>query len=122
MKMEDLVNYCKQYGFVFQDSEIYGGLANSWDYGPLGRELKNNIKNAWWQRFIQQNTDLRRFLALRDLTIIQFFMGTGVRCEELVDLTLDDLHLEEDRPYVSVLGKGHYEEEEKRKEEENLVG
>ena len=57
MKMEDLVNYCKQYGFVFQDSEIYGGLANSWDYGPLGRELKNNIKNAWWQRFIQQNTN-----------------------------------------------------------------
>ena len=51
--MEELVNYCKQYGFIFQGSEIYGGLANSWDYGPLGRELKNNIKNAWWKkRFI----------------------------------------------------------------------
>ena len=53
--MDELVNYCKQYGFVFQGSEIYGGLANSWDYGTLGRELKNNIKNAWWKRFIQEN-------------------------------------------------------------------
>ena len=53
--MDGLVNYCKQYGFVFQGSEIYGGLANSWDYGTLGRELKNNIKNAWWKRFIQEN-------------------------------------------------------------------
>ena len=53
MKMDDIVNYCKQYGFIYQGSEIYGGLANSWDYGPLGRELKNNIKNAWWQKFIQ---------------------------------------------------------------------
>ena len=55
--MEELVNYCKQYGFIFQGSEIYNGLANSWDYGPLGRELKNNIKNAWWKRFIQENHD-----------------------------------------------------------------
>ena len=55
--MEELVNFCKQYGFVFQGSEIYNGLANSWDYGTLGRELKNNIKNAWWKRFIQENHD-----------------------------------------------------------------
>ena len=55
IKMEDLVNYAKNYGFVFQGSEIYGGLANTWDYGPLGVELKNNIKNAWWKRFIQEN-------------------------------------------------------------------
>ena len=54
MKMEDIVNYCKQYGFVFQGSEIYGGLANAWDYGSLGRELKNNIKDAWWKKFIQE--------------------------------------------------------------------
>ena len=53
--MEELVNYSKQYGYIFQGSEIYGGLANTWDYGPLGRELKNNIKNAWWKRFIQEN-------------------------------------------------------------------
>lgn len=53
--MEELVNFCKQYGFVFQGSEIYGGLSNTWDYGTLGRELKNNIKNAWWKKFIQEN-------------------------------------------------------------------
>ena len=52
--MQDLVNYCKQYGFIFQGSEIYGGLANSWDYGPIGRELKENIKKAWWKKFIQE--------------------------------------------------------------------
>ena len=52
---EELVNYCKQYGFIFQGSEIYGGLSNTWDYGSLGRELKENIKKAWWKKFIQEN-------------------------------------------------------------------
>ena len=52
--MEELVNYSKQYGFIFQGSEIYGGLSNTWDYGSLGRELKNNIKEAWWKKFIQE--------------------------------------------------------------------
>lgn len=52
--MEDLVNYAKNYGFVYQGSEIYGGLANTWDYGPLGVELKNNIKQAWWKKFVQE--------------------------------------------------------------------
>ena len=52
--MENLVSYCKQYGFIFQGSEIYGGLANTWDYGPLGSRLKNNIKDAWRKRFIQE--------------------------------------------------------------------
>ncbi len=55
MKMDDIVNYCKQYGFIFQGSEIYGGLSNTWDYGPLGKELKENIKSAWWKKFIQEN-------------------------------------------------------------------
>ena len=45
--MQEMVNYCKQYGFIFQGSEIYGGLANTWDYGPLGARLKNNIKVIW---------------------------------------------------------------------------
>ena len=54
LTMEKIVNYCKQYGFIFQGSEIYGGLANSWDYGPLGKEIKENIKKAWWKRFIQE--------------------------------------------------------------------
>ncbi len=53
LTMDKIVNYCKQYGFIFQGSEIYGGLSNSWDYGPLGRELKENIKRAWWKEFIQ---------------------------------------------------------------------
>ena len=52
--MEKLVNLSKQYGFIFQGSEIYGGLANTWDYGPLGVELKNNIKRAWWKKFIEE--------------------------------------------------------------------
>ena len=55
LTMEKLVNICKQYGFIFQGSEIYGGLANTWDYGPLGAELKNNIKKAWLKKFIQED-------------------------------------------------------------------
>ncbi|KGX88237.1 glycine--tRNA ligase [Pontibacillus litoralis] len=53
--MEQLVSHSKHRGFIFQGSEIYGGLANTWDYGPLGIELKNNLKRAWWQKFIQEN-------------------------------------------------------------------
>ena len=52
--METLVNLCKNRGFVYAGSEIYGGLANTWDYGPLGVELKNNIKRAWWKKFVQE--------------------------------------------------------------------
>ena len=54
LTMDKLVNLCKQYGFIFQGSEIYGGLANTWDYGPLGARLKNNIKDSWRKRFIQE--------------------------------------------------------------------
>ena len=54
MTIEKMTNFCKQYGFIFQGSEIYGGLANTWDYGPLGTRLKNNIKDAWRKRFIQE--------------------------------------------------------------------
>ncbi len=54
MKMEDIVKYCKNYGFIFQGSEIYGGLSNTWDYGPLGVMLKNNIKEAWRNKFIRE--------------------------------------------------------------------
>ncbi|SHJ79734.1 glycyl-tRNA synthetase [Hathewaya proteolytica DSM 3090] len=53
--MEKIVALCKTRGFVFPGSEIYGGLANSWDYGPLGVELKNNVKKAWWKKFIQES-------------------------------------------------------------------
>ena len=57
--MEDIVNLCKQYGFVYQGSEIYGGFANTWDFGPLGVELINNVKHAWWKRFV--NEDFRTY-------------------------------------------------------------
>ena len=53
--METIVTLAKNRGFVYAGSEIYGGLANSWDYGPLGVEFKNNIKKAWWKKFVQQN-------------------------------------------------------------------
>ncbi len=52
--MEDIVNLCKSRGYVYPGSEIYGGLANTWDYGPLGYELKNNVKRAWYKKFIQE--------------------------------------------------------------------
>jgi len=54
--MEKIVALAKNRGFVFPGSEIYGGLANSWDYGPLGVELKNNVKKAWWKKFVQEST------------------------------------------------------------------
>ena len=52
--MDKIVALCKNRGFVYPGSEIYGGLANSWDYGPLGVELKNNVKRAWWKKFVQE--------------------------------------------------------------------
>ena len=56
LTMDKLVALCKGRGFIFAGSEIYGGLANTWDYGPLGVELKNNVKRAWWKKFVQENT------------------------------------------------------------------
>ena len=54
-KFDTIVSHVRNSGFLFQGSEIYGGLANTWDYGPLGVELKNNVKKAWWKKFIQEN-------------------------------------------------------------------
>ena len=56
--MEKIVSLCKRRGFVYQGSEIYGGLAGFWDYGPLGVELKNNIKQLWWRMFVQERDDM----------------------------------------------------------------
>ena len=53
--MEELVAFLKNQGYVYQGSEIYGGLANAWDYGPLGVELLNNIKKMWWKKFVQES-------------------------------------------------------------------
>ncbi len=55
LTMEKLVSLCKTRGYIFPGSEVYGGLANSWDYGPLGVEFKNNVKKAWWKRFVQES-------------------------------------------------------------------
>ena len=58
MEMEKLVSLCKRRGFLFQSSEIYGGLNGFWDYGPLGVELKRNIKEAWWRDMVTGHDDL----------------------------------------------------------------
>jgi glycyl-tRNA synthetase len=57
-KLEDIVSLCKRRGFIFQSSEIYGGLASCYDYGPLGVELKNNVKRAWWKSVVQMRDDV----------------------------------------------------------------
>ena len=56
--MEKIISLCKRRGFVFPGSEIYGGLAGTWDYGPFGVELKNNIKQLWWRMFVQDRDDM----------------------------------------------------------------
>jgi len=56
--MEKVVSLCKRRGLIYPGSEIYGGLANTWDYGPYGVLLKNNIKNSWWHRFIMSKEDM----------------------------------------------------------------
>ena len=57
-KLDDIVSLCKRRGFIFQSSEIYGGLASCYDYGPLGVELKNNVKNTWWKSVVQMRDDI----------------------------------------------------------------
>ena len=54
-KFEEIVSHVRNSGFVFQGSEIYGGLANTWDFGPLGINLKDNVKKLWWDAFIRKN-------------------------------------------------------------------
>jgi len=58
VKLDDIVSLCKRRGFIFQSSEIYGGLASCYDYGPLGVELKNNVKKAWWKSVVQMRDDV----------------------------------------------------------------
>ena len=55
LNMNEIVSICKMRGIIFPGSEIYGGLANSWDYGPIGVEIKNNIKKMWWKKFVQES-------------------------------------------------------------------
>jgi glycyl-tRNA synthetase len=58
IEMDKLVSLCKQRGFIFQSSEVYGGFGGFWDYGPLGVELKNNVKRAWWKAVVQERDDM----------------------------------------------------------------
>ena len=58
VKLDDLLSLCKRRGFFYQGSEIYGGLAGTWDYGPLGVQLKRNLLNLWWQHFVEKRTDI----------------------------------------------------------------
>jgi glycyl-tRNA synthetase len=60
MQMEKLVSLCRRRGFLFQSSEIYGGMNGFWDYGPLGVELKRNVKEAWWQDMVRGHNELRQ--------------------------------------------------------------
>src|ERR1700736_1816540 len=57
-RMEKIVSLCKRRGFIFQSSEIYGGLNGAWDYGPLGVELKRNLKNYWWRTMVHERDDI----------------------------------------------------------------
>ena len=57
-KMEKIVSLAKRRGFIYQGSELYGGLAGTWDYGPIGVLLKNNIKQLWWDRFVTRRSDI----------------------------------------------------------------
>ena len=57
-KMEKIISLCKRRGFIYQGSEIYGGLAGTWDYGPLGVALKKNIENIWWRMFVDSREDM----------------------------------------------------------------
>ena len=91
--MEKIVALAKSRGFVYPGSEIYGGLANTWDYGNIGVELKNNVKRAWWQKFIQEKSlqcgsglrdpdefpDLGRFRTISEASAIRSWTASAVR-------------------------------------------
>src|SRR5210317_2079601 len=57
-RMEKIVSLCKRKGFIFQSAELYGGLNGCWDYGPLGSELKRNLKEYWWRKNVQERDDI----------------------------------------------------------------
>ena len=61
IRMDDIVSLCRRRGFIFQSSEIYGGLQGVYDYGPLGVELKNNLKNSWWKSMVYERDDIEGF-------------------------------------------------------------
>src|SRR6266566_10081452 len=58
VSLEEIVSLCKRRGFIFQGSEVYGGLAGTWDYGPLGVALKRNVMQLWWKMFVEDREDM----------------------------------------------------------------
>jgi hypothetical protein len=88
--LDMIVNLCKNRGYVFPGSEIYGGLANSWDYGPLGVEFKNNVKKAWLKKFVQEspyNVGLDAAIIMNPQTWV--FSARGAHAEDLPVTTKD---------------------------------
>lgn len=128
LTMEKLVAYCKQYGFIFQGSEIYGGLANTWDYGPIGAELKENVKRAWKKKFIQEdpnNVGLDSAILMNPKTWeasghIQTFSDPLIDCRECNTRHRADKLLEE-AGIVEEAGGMSYEELMKMIEDNHLV-
>ena len=115
--MEKVVALCKNRGFVYPGSEIYGGLANTWDYGPLGAELKNNIKRAWWQKFVQEskyNVGLDAAILMNPQTWVASghvggFSDPLVDCKACksrfrADKLIEDFHKANDMPEIVVDG------------------
>ena len=58
VEMKEIANLCKRRGFIFQDSEIYGGIGSVWDYGPLGSEIKKNVKDLWWKNMVYERNNI----------------------------------------------------------------
>ncbi len=115
--MEKVVALCKNRGFVYPGSEIYGGLANTWDYGPLGAELKKNVKNAWWKKFVQEskyNVGLDAAILMNPQTWVASghvggFSDPLVDCKACksrfrADKLIEDFHKENDMPEIVVDG------------------
>ncbi|EIA22597.1 Glycyl-tRNA synthetase [Candidatus Arthromitus sp. SFB-3] len=133
VSMEKILSLCKNRGFIFQGSEIYGGLANSWDYGPLGVEIKNNLKKAWWKRFVyesQYNVGLDSAILMnKEVWIasghIGGFSDPLMDCKECksrfrADKLIDDYFIDSGR---EILGIDGYSKEELKKiiDDENIV-
>jgi glycyl-tRNA synthetase len=85
--MDDLVSLCKRRGFIFQSGEIYGGLQGMYDYGPLGVELKNNLKNAWWSSMVYENDNIEGLDAsiLSNPTVLKYSGHEDTFSDPMVD-------------------------------------
>lgn len=133
VSMEKIISLCKSRGFIFQGSEIYGGLANSWDYGPLGVEIKNNLKKAWWKRFVYEssyNVGLDSAILMnKEVWVasghIGGFSDPLMDCKECksrfrADKLIEDHFIESGR---EILGIDGYSKEELKKiiDDENIV-